>query len=221
MPPSLLQTLVDPMLDMPTRHLLLNEIDAARAAADDNSGTSIDLSLEMQADELSVAATLAPALPAATLPVAAPPVAAKPATAPPASTLPIRLNAPRNWYEEEGTAAIMLPDRPHLPPPQARVAPPEIAPTPVRSWGQNLLMAALGGLFVLVVLFVVGRFTGAVRFGATIAAPQQLIIDEALFAVQTGRLTQAIGILERLQREQAAPDPMIDAMVVALKKRLR
>lgn len=195
-PASLLQTQVDPMLDMPTRHLLLAEFDTSSSPP----------------------------------PAAAVPSMRDTLVEPPPSQPPHRaLTAPRSWSDEEGTAAIMLPDRPKLPPPSKihsqsqgpRSTPQAAATAPARRWGLNLFMAAIGGLFVLVVLFTVGHFTGAVRFGAVVAPPQQLLIDEALFAVQTGHVAQAIGILERLQREQPSPDPMIDAMIGALKKRLR
>lgn len=134
------------------------------------------------------------------------------------------LAPPPSWPEEEETAALLLP-RSDFPPvlPASRQLP-LLGQRAKRQWVVNLFMA-LGGAICMLVLLLVGvhifRPAAPAPSATAIRMERQELLDDALRAVQAAEIPQAIELLERFQRAQPTPDPAVDRMIEALRRRSR
>lgn len=143
------------------------------------------------------------------------------------------LAPPQSWADEEGTAALLLPDAMSL----LGSSDPSFGPGPLpahtgqpmkqqvqqraqaRPGSLKLVMAGLAAIGVLIIVLVGARLMRGEQTPessiATIAARQQLM-DEAMAAVRGGQLDQALATLQRLQGSQ--PDPAVDLMIASIKQ---
>lgn len=139
----------------------------------------------------------------------------------------------QSWADEEGTAALLLPDamsllgrdepsfgtgsiQGHTGQPMKQQVQGQAKGRPA---SLRLVMAGLAAIGVLIISLVGVRLLRTESTPessiAAIAARQQLM-DEAMAAVRGGQLDQALATLQRLQGSQ--PDPTVDLMIASIKQ---
>lgn len=153
---------------------------------------------------------------AAVSPPAAPP--AKPSKA---AALP-HLAPAQSWSDEEGTAALLLPDAMsllgELPGRTGQPVKPQVAR---KSASLKLILAGVAAM-ALVVLVLVGvrlmRSEPTPEASISAVAARQQLMDEAMSSVRSGQLEQALSTLQRFQGSQ--PEPAVDLMIASIKRQL-
>lgn len=186
---------------MPTRQLLI-PLESAQELSEPSIQTAA-------ASLLGLAAPPPKPSPPAGLPHLAPPSAPHLAPA-------------QSWSDEEGTAALLLPDaRSLLGEPPRRTGQPAKPQAARKSASLKLILAGLSALALFIVLLAGARLMRSESTPASsiaaIAARQQLM-DEAMSSVRSGQLEQALSALQRFQGSH--PDPAVDLMIASLKRQL-
>jgi hypothetical protein len=143
---------------------------------------------------------------------------------PPGAPPPVPgLAPPQSWSDEEGTAALLLPEAgmllPERPAPSrpsgaAPIQPGARAVAPGRRRA-NLVAGLVGGVLAVIVVLVGGRLLSEPA-GGPLTAAQQVTIDEAMRAVADGQPDRAVELLQRLR--DSRPETSLDGLIAALKR---
>lgn len=149
------------------------------------------------------------------------PPAAPPAKPSKAAALP-HLAPAQSWSDEEGTAALLLPDAMsllgELPGRTGQPVKPQAAR---KSASLKLILAGVAAM-ALVVLVLVGvrlmRSEPTPEAAISAVAARQQLMDEAMSSVRSGQLEQALSTLHRFQGSQ--PEPAVDLMIASIKRQL-
>lgn len=151
------------------------------------------------------------------------PPAAPPAKPSKAAALP-HLAPAQSWSDEEGTAALLLPDAMsllgELPGRTGQPGKPQVAR---KSASLKLILAGVAAMAALVVVLVlVGvrlmRSEPTPEAAISAVAARQQLMDEAMSSVRSGQLEQALSTLQRFQGSQ--PEPAVDLMIASIKRQL-
>jgi hypothetical protein len=135
------------------------------------------------------------------------------------------LTPPQSWADDEGTAAILLPEDASVLSETTGRSQLQLSSstkqTIRRQWLVNLGMGLGGAAVMLVVLGLGARLSQrdpTPTFSASEASARQQLMDDVVIAVRSGQLEQALGILQRLQGTHR--DPAVDLMITSVKRQL-